>query len=462
MSSAFFGLDLGLRALQANQAAMDVANHNVANANTEGFSRQNVALETTVPYTIPAMNALTGAGQIGTGVVVGSIERARDGFLDLQFRNEVATKQEAQVAQNALEEVEAIFNEPSDSGISALFGEFFRSWGDLANDPSDSSARATVVQKSITLTNAFNRTADQLTKIQNNLDGQVDLAVTDANSLAGQLATLNKQIVQAEVGGKRANDFRDRRDLLLDKLSELTPVVSTENADGSVDVTIGGHAYITGSAVDGLTAVAGGGGLLEVRFASDNALVSLTGGELKGLVDTRDLKLPSYMASLDGIASSMITAVNGLHATGFAVDGSTGRAFFTGTDASSVTVNPALIADTKLIGAASAAGQQGNSGVALSIAQLRTSLNPSLDSAYGSLIAKLGVDAQSSRALYENQTVLVQVLDRRRQSVSGVSLDEEAVHLLRYQRAFEAAARVITANDEMLDKLINGTGIVGR
>lgn len=463
MTSAFFGLELALRALQTQQVALDVTNHNVANANTPGFSRQSAVLATTTPYTLPGFNRAPGAGQLGTGVWAAAIERARDGFLDIQYRAEVSTQRQAEVARDALEEVQVVLHEPSDTGISALLGSFFGAWQALASDPSDSATRNVVVQQASALAAGFNRATQQLSTIQQRLNDEVALTATEINSLTSQLTALNRQIVQVESLGQRANDLRDQRDLLLDRLAELVPVATVENSNGSVDVTLGGHALVTGTTADTLTATpTGPGGLWEVRFASDSVVVSATSGRLKGLLDVRDGNIPSYRASLDTLANTLITAVNGLHTTGYGLDGVTGRPFFAGTDAATIAVDPTISADPRRVAAADAPNEASNNAVALALAQLRHTMSPPPESAYSALITGLGTDARGTQALAENQALLVQHIERRRQVVSGVSLDEETVNLLRYQRAYEAAARLITANDEMLDKLINETGIVGR
>ena len=467
MSSAFFGLDLALRALQAQQGAVDVTNHNVANANTEGFSRQTVEIVTTTPYTLPGLNRHQGAGQIGTGSILKSIERARDLFLDVQYRNELSTQKEAQISLEALEQIEAVFNEPSDVGISNLLTRFFNAWQELAGDPSDSAVRAAMVQEASALANAFNRASDLVTNVQNDLNTQVEMRVDQINSILDQVLALNKQITQVEVSGQVANDFRDRRDLLLDQLSEQLAIRVVENADGSIDVLAGS----SGSRVlvDGVSDTdqvwadtSGPAGRYELKFSSDDALVPIHGGELRGLIDARDIKIESYLTELDTIAGDLIDAVNALHTTGFGLDGVAGRPFFAGSDAGTIAVDAAIVGDPDLVGAASVANQAGNNLIALAIAQLRSTMSPSTEGAFGALIARLGVDTQEARGLAENQEILVGLLGRRREAVSGVSLDEETVNLVRFQRAYEAAARLITAHDQMLDKLINETGIVGR
>jgi len=463
MSGAFFGLDLALRALQDQQTVIDITNHNVANANTPGFSRQTAALGTTTPYTLPGTNRSPQPGQIGTGVSVEAIQRARDVFTDLQYRTESSTLERAKSLQDSLEQVEVTLNEPSDTGLSAQLAKFFPAWQELVNNPTEDAVRATLVQQSATLATSFNKTSQQLTALQKNLDDQVGVNVAQINSLANQIAAINRQIVQVEVTGDHANDFRDRRDLLLDQLSELIGITVQDNANGSINVSIGSHALIQNQTVDQLTTtLTAPGGFREVRFASDSSLVSLNGGKVQGEILARDQYIAGYLAKLDQVAGDLITAVNALHTTGYGLDGVSGRPFFSGSDAATMAVDPAIAADPRRVAAASAAGQPANSAVALQIAQLRHTLSPTPEGAYTALVSTLGVDSAAVRDEVANQTGLVQLLDRRRQSTSGVSLDEEAVNLVRFQRAYEAAARLITANDEMLDKLINETGRVGR
>lgn len=462
MSGTFFGLETALRALRAHQVAVDVTNHNIANANTPGYSRQTAEIATTEPYTVVAFNQPVQAGQLGTGVNVAAIRRSRDALLDAQYRTELSASMQFDGTQAALERVEAAFDEPS-SGLSGPLSDFFAAWQTVTNNPADSAARAVLVQKSSVLAQAFNHTARQLDTIQNDLNNQVASASTEANDLGTEIAGLNRQIVLAEATGDRANDLRDRRDLALDKLAGLVSIATNENSDSSVDVSIGAHAFVTGSNVDALTTTpTGPGGAWDVRFSSDSSLTALNGGEIRALVDARDATVPGYRARIDTIASDLITAVNNLHTMGYGLDGVTGRAFFVGIDAATMAVDPAIAADPRRVGAADAPAQPGNNTIALAIAQLQQTMSPTLESAYGALVSTVGGELQSARNLADSQTSLVQLLDRRRQEVSGVSLDEEAMNLMRHQKAYEAAARMLTAMDQMLDRLINATGVVGR
>ncbi len=444
MTGTFFGLETALRALRSHQAAVDVINHNIANANTPGYSRQAAELATSAPYTVAAFNQPVDAGQLGTGVTVAAIRRSRDALLDAQYRSELSTSKQLDAGQSALERIEAAFDEPS-SGLSGPLSEFFGAWQDLSSNPADSGARAILVQKSSALAQSFNHTASLLDAAQSDLNDQVAAATTDANDLGTEIAALNRQIVLVEGTGDRANDLRDKRDLALDKLAQLMGITTNENPDGSVDVSVGAHAFVTGTTVDTLTTTpTGPGGLWDVRFSSDAALVSPSSGEIRGLVNARDVTVPSYRSQLDTLASDLITAVNTLHTTGYGLDGVSGRPFFAGSDASNIAVDPAIAADPRRVGAADAAGQPANNTIALAIAQLRQTMSPPTEGAYAALVSALGGELQSTRTLADNESSLVQLL------------------LLRQQKAYEAAARLMTALDQMLDKLINETGLVGR
>ncbi|MGE3910322.1 MAG: flagellar hook-associated protein FlgK [Chloroflexota bacterium] len=472
MTSAFFGLDMALRALQAQQTGIDVTSHNVANANTDGFSRQNVKIEATEPFAMPGLNRPTTAGQLGTGSIAADIQRARDMFLDAQYRTESGGLKNAEARQDALEQVEVVLDEPQGVGLNALFNDYYRVWNELSNDPSDLPVRTTVVQQTLSLTQAFNRIAGQLSSIRTGLDGEVSTDVNEVNDITDQILQINNVIVQVELTGQTANDFRDRRDALVDRLSELVQVTVNENADGSMNVLMGAQVLVNGAtSKTNLFTVpnAGNSNYVDITYGSGGPAATVGTAEIAGKLMARDTNVPSYQTQLDTIAANMISAMNTLHATGFDLNGVAGIPFFTGTDASTIAVNAAIVADPKLIAASDTSGATGNNEVVLDILKLRTSMNPPLaagtptsEAAYNSLVAGLGIDNRTARNQVDTQDALVGLLDRRRQSLSGVSLDEEATNLLRYQRAYEAAARVMTSYDEMLDKLINGTGVVGR
>ena len=392
MISTFFGLDVALRALQAQQAGMDVTNHNVANANTEGFSRQNVRIVATDPFTVPGMNRAVTAGQMGTGALAKNIQRARDAFIDSQYRTELGGQKNAAARQDALEQVEVVLDEPQGVGVSSLLNEYYRVLSELSGDPSDLPTRTTVVQQAVSLTQAFNRISTQLNNIRTGLDGEAVSNVADINDITDQILQLNQVIVQVEVTGQAANDFRDRRDLLVDRLSELVQTSVSENTDGSINVLIGAQVLVNGAtSKTDLFAVpnAGNNGYVDVTYGSGGPAATLGKAAMSGLLSARDTSVPNYLSQLNAMAGNLITATNQYHTAGFDLNGNAGQAFFTGTNAATIGVNAAIVADPRLIAAASAANAPGNNSVVLQIMGLRNSMSPPLAGRHADLAERV-------------------------------------------------------------------------
>lgn len=220
MPGLFSTLNIGTSGLSSQQKAIDVTSHNIANANTDGYTRQRAIIEATRPYDTPSMNNAIGAGQMGTGATVSAIQRVRDDFLDYQIRSETSIKGTYDTRDSYLSQVENIFNEPTDTGISSLMGNFFNAWQDLSNNPEGSDARTVVAQQSSTLANALNQTYNQLQSLKQDAQSNLNQQVVDVNSIFNQIDTLNQQIMRVNVSGNQPNDLMDKRDLLLDQLSQ--------------------------------------------------------------------------------------------------------------------------------------------------------------------------------------------------------------------------------------------------
>lgn len=469
MSSAWFGLNTALRSLVASQAMMDVAAHNTANANTPGYSRQRVGLVASEPFSYPAFNRSGLPGQVGTGVSVATITRVRDAFLDLQLRGQVALEGAWTTRRDELAKVEGIFPEPDPAGLGTVLGRFWDAWQDLAVDPTSAAARSAVLEGAATLAGRFNRDAAQLTALTEGIDYQIGRDVATINDLAARIASLNTQIQRISISGDHANDLEDQRDLLFDELSAIVPVGLQPQADGTVTVLIGGIDLVNGDRVRPLTTVLNVAGNVDPAW-SDGGSVTLGGARLGTLVGLRDVQLTGYQARLDSLASTFADAVNAVHATGFDANGAAGGAFFTytaGSAAATLAVAVPLAADARLLAAAGAAGQPGDGSIAGAIADLRMARlfgggTQTTADAYAGIVGQVGSDTRQAIEMARNQGLVTDQLRERRESISGVSLDEEAADMIRFQRAYQAAARVITVVDEMLDILINRTGVVGR
>ncbi len=462
-TSTFMGLQTALRGILAQQRALDTTAHNIANANTVGYTRQEALLAPTMPYTEPAVSRPPQAGQIGTGVDVIEFRRIRDEFIDVQLRAQTMRRGHAEARRDGLEQIELALNEPSDAGVGSLLARYWAAWQDVSNTPEDTATRQALLQGAAALGDGFRNLDTQLATLASQTGQNVTLTIDEINSLASDLRDLNDSIGRAFVVGDRPNDLLDQRDLLLDRLGELGAVVTSDaDGDGALTVTLNGVTL-----VDDLTAytVSESGGNLENLALAES--VSLAGkmGKLAGLVELRDTTIPSYRTQLNAVAAELIAQTNALHATGFDLNGAGGGAFFTGAGAADIDVSAALIAAPALV-AASSNGQPGNADNALALAALRTTAlavlgGATIDDSYQQLVTTIGSDAREAMRSFDNATILSDGLDDRRQSVSGVSLDEEMASLVRYQRAYQASARALSAMDEMIDILVNRTGRVG-
>jgi flagellar hook-associated protein 1 FlgK len=465
----FRALETAFRGLMAQQRAVDTANHNIANANTPGFARQRVSLVPSMPYTVPAFNRSGLAGQVGTGVLVASITRVRESVFDLQYRVQSQALGEASTLVDAYAQIEAVFNEPTEAGLGTLLDRFWRAWQAVGNQPEDLAARAALVQDATTLATNLNRMRRQLTELQTDTVTKLTLQVSEVNSIAERLASLNQQIVAALATGQTPNDLMDQRDLLLDKLARFTGATIRPLPNGAVNIYLGGYPLVDQDQWFPLS-VQVSGGTASVLWQGTTSPVALERGSLQASLHLHNAVLPGLVQKLEDIRDALAHEVNTLHMTGYGLSdlsGPPGRSFFRLTAGGELEVEPSLVADPQLIAAADAPGEPGNNAIARQIAELRSKLvlnsgTATINDFYNTLVAEVGGASQTAQVTRDNQRALVEAIDRQRQEIMAVSLDEEMANLIKYQQAYGAAARAITAVDEMLDRIINGMGLVGR
>jgi flagellar hook-associated protein 1 FlgK len=465
--STFMGIETTLRGLLAQQRALDVTGHNIANASTEGYSRQTAEM-TTTPALQVAPNQL-----LGTGVDVTQYQRIRDSFVDTQLRAQTMLQGSASTKEDGLSQVELVLGEPTDSGLNTLLSKFWSSWQDLANAPENTATRQALVQSAGALADGIRSLSSQLTTISQQTALNATSTVAEVNSIGKDVVSLNGAIANAVAVGDAPNDLRDQRDLALDKLSALGAVSSTEYPDGSTKVTFDGITLVDGTTQRTISESVPGT-LVNNAPTPEAATLSATLGKLGALADLRDVTLPGYVKSLNTLASTLITQLNALHGggtdvnttvqtTGFGLDGTSGKKFFGGTNASNITV----VVSPDQIAAAAVANAPGDSTNATRIAGLATdtTLGPlsgaSISGAYAQLVTAIGSDSKDAQRASTNATTLVNSLTNRRQSISGVSLDEEMANLVKFQRAYSASARAMNAVSDVLDLLITRTGRVG-
>ncbi|PIW21592.1 MAG: flagellar hook-associated protein FlgK [Candidatus Aquicultor secundus] len=459
----FFGISIARRALEASQYGMDVTAHNIANANTPGYSRQRAILAATPSFPYPGYNRPMLQAQLGTGVEVKSVERVRSSYFDSQIRKENQALGGWEVKDDALKQLEAIFNEPSEAGLQNIMGEFWNAWQQLSKNPESLSVRTSVIEMGRTLTSTFNQLDAKLSRLRDNLNDQAAVKVDEVNNIADRIYALNNEIIRIQTFGVEPNDLKDERDKLIDDLSKIADITVGEQDSGATLIFLNGRQLVSEYSANHIQTTPNGlnSGYYDVTWESDGSAVTLYGGEIKSLVDSRDVTIQNYRGDLDTLASTLITEINNLHAAGVGLDGTTGWNFFTGTGAADIALSADIDDPTHVAAATDAAAIPGDNSNALAIGKLKDTLltidgnNVTMNDFYRSTVTNLGIESQESGRMITNSKLYYDLIENHRQSVSGVSLDEEATNMIKYQRAYEAAARVITMLDDMLDTLIN-------
>jgi len=566
----FASLNLGTEAMRAAQGALGVIGHNIANINTEGYSRQRAILETSTPQQ-------ANPGQRGTGVSFDRIQRLNDAFTKIQINSETRKFGEFSIASDILDQMETILNEPDDNGLQVAISDFLNSFHTLANNPEDFGARSITVQKGVSLGNKLNFLSNSMSEIQAQVDDLVNLKVDEVNAITERISSLNNRIASAEAGGLQdANDLRDIRELELRNLNQILSVTAYEDENNLLIVETQGAVLVAGTQQIPLGTINDVDGHLIPADGRNGAPVTVLGGEFKGLLDARDSAIDRTVENIDELSKKIIEEVNRLHSRGATLDGHTqatgtvsisqlnerlvnlervGDTHFTpvagsfyisaysavdGTfqEEQAIAVDPnadsindiiarvntafasgrvqaQLTAGNKLefIGAAGVRFQfiedstergddsdllmamgintllEGQSGFtfavrqevqddlslvaagnssspgdnrnALAIAALKESspLNngaSSFEEFYAEIVSRSGTDAQVASRNEENQASLLELLDQRLASTTGVSLDEEAANMLTFQRMFQAAAKYVRTMDSVLETLILG------
>lgn len=602
MSSILSALNTANSTLQADQTVIETIDHNVANANSPGYTLQTANLVAAPPYTVPSMMRATGPGQIGAGVQVNGIDRSRDALLDNQYRYQNQYAGQYATLNTQYTQIQGILNEPSPTGLSANMNKFFSSWQALGDDPTNAGARASLQQAGVTLASNFNSDAQQLTQAQQQADAAVTTAVTNINNVATQIANLNSQIRAVKASGQQPNDLLDKRDQLIDQLSNAVPIVYSTGADGAVTINLAtqvpgtttlqiarpsaaplvsgattnllvtnsmgiptyastatgteamslsgtfsgttGANYIvkvtalTAGAVTGASYSNDGGntwtasasatspftlsnginasftagavvgdqfsftanGTAATSFAVQgaplvdplalspaSATTNPIGGQLGAAVQLRDVVIggpTGLIAQLNTIAQAVVQAVNVQHAAGYDLaTGATGKPFFNvgspattltppftavGTvTAANIVVDPAIVANPQAIAAASTANAPGDGANAQALANLRLAVGAAgsplpgetIGKAYEAMITTMGASAQQAKSANDSQGVVMQSLTSQRQSLGGVSMDEQMTMLIQFQHSYAAAARIVSTMDSLLDTIVNHMGL---
>ena len=451
-------LQTALQSLLAHQTALAVASQNIANAQNPDYSRQVARLKASIPIPDPSLSDGMLWGQLGTGVTVTEISRQYDALLLTALRMSNSRVAHQQTLLNGLERLNAILSEPTESSLNNLLAEFFEAWRDLASNPENIGNRAIVIERARLVLNRFQNIKTQLNYDKTLVRLQLETEVEQLNIWLEHVARLNEQIVAAKTAGLQPNDLMDERDAVLRQIAQRISIQVFEQPNGSVIVTASGHELVSNAQFRSIKVVLSTDGTPNATLSDTGNVLPLSEGILAALREFFQQILETIQNRLKAIVDNLAQAVNALHQSGYGLDGSTGEPFFVLIN-NEWQVNPSLINDPRKI-AASATGSAGNGEIAASIAKLAEepldSLNgQSVLGAYRNLIGLVAARTQGVQNSYNAFSEVQRFLQNRRDVVSGVSIDEELVDLMRFQQAYLAAARVIQAVDNLVNELLS-------
>lgn len=452
MSGLYGSLSIALSSLLANQQALETSTNNVANSNTPGFSRQR-------PVIVPGDPIVLGRLTVGSGVLVQKLQSLRDPILELRLHQETQNEGALESSVSALQQLQVNFS-GTDSGIGDAITKFFDSLQQLSTDPSNPSLRQGVLTAAGNVASAFNTTAKNLQSQRNSLDLNVVQTVGEVNTLTAQIAKVNEQIAALENVHQDAGPFVDQRNTLIRQLSKLVDVSVIQTEHGVTLTTASGVPLVAEERSFALSTMMGTNGMHRVYSASSDVTGSITAGKLGGLLGMRDSTLPGVQSDLDQLASGFANAINAAHRAGFDLNGGPGVDLFAPPPAGGTGAASALsvaITDTALVAASSdgTSGSNGNLELLAAVHDQAVANGQKPLDFYSNLIFQVGSDTANAYADQEASQMILQQLEDQRASVSGVSLDEEAANMVRYQTAYSAAARVVSVVNEMLDQVVN-------
>ena len=455
--SLFNTLRSGATGLYASQMRIDIVSSNISRANDPTYSRQRAITESIGFRDI-------GPGTVGMGIEISEILRSRDAFLDARYRDDRSTASQFGHMTATLGQLEALFDEVSGSGLGTVMSEFWDGWNEVSNTPTDPTAKVSLIGKAKQLATTLHNLENELGQERDRLDGEISYTVGTINTLTGQIASINADIVAVSKGGEiSANDLLDRRDALVDQLSQLIDVDIAEGSNGII-VRSGGLAMVEGASAHRLeleTEIEGESFSVRVVYGGDGTGLAPRSGTLAAMLEERDEIIPEISAGLDEVAVGLIDAVNDIHREGYSADGQhTGLDFFTGDSARTIAVNDAIAADPSHI-ATSESGLAGDNEIALQLAELRD--RPVLDGAtigdkYNNLVLAIGLASQEAQ-FSESMAISLSIQsDMQREQVKGVNLDEEMVDLISLQNAYQASATVVSTVDELIQSTLTMVG----
>ena len=442
--------DISRRSMVTYQRSMDVASNNIANAGNKDYTRQRaiISTETTQQY----------AGIVwGSGVKMDDIERVRSSLTESQIISNNQKQSYNERSSILLGQVENVFSEPSELGISNLMGQFFSSWSELSANPTSTALRGNVVYAAQNLSAKVKDINENFEVIKTSIYNEFNDKVREVNNDLSAIQNINRQISEASAIGQNANDLLDKRDLIISDLSKLVNIQVNYQSDQTANISIGGvFAVDKGSYTEFEMSATEGN--LDMVVVGGTKKVVLTGGEMGALTDTFSNKIPAYKEKLDSVITQLVTSVNEIHNTGYTVDDPAivGGDFFDSYENGELKIKDSILEDNNKI-AVSSDGTSGNGDIGIKLFEIGDSdvLNGSkLVDVYSSLISEVGSHKQNADRMSESGSIVLAQLENQRDSQSAVSVDEEMLNVIKFQKAYEASAKLIRMADEMLDTLM--------
>lgn len=456
MANSFGSISMMGNAMRAYQSALEVTGHNIANVNTLGYSRQRIGYSSVQGHLVSA-----GANSFitGNGVTISGVRRAREFLTEQAMRQSTSDLSQFETLANSLSSIEGIFPEPGPNGIGEALSKFFDSWSALASNPNDPGAKILVQTAGLTLTSRVREAFSALSSRESDFTTQIATTFDRVDVLSDQIASLNQEIASKRASGAEPNDLMDLRDSALQELSSLIDIRTNDLADGTISVQTGNFVLVHGltsqkipRSYDASTQTLSSGGLSSV----------VGGGSLLGLMQSLN-KATTYQGNLDELANNLRTQINTIHQSGQTKSGATGVNFFndatpqTGAVDFSLSSEVAASVDNIVV---NSTGKDGDGGLALALSKLRdasiTNLGgKSFKGYYGQFVAGVGADSNYARGQLNTEAAVSASIEARRQSESGVNLDEEMSNMLRFQRSYQAAAQALKVMDEVTEQLVN-------
>lgn len=446
-------LSIALSALQAAQTSLAVTTNNVANANTPGYTRQRAVLTESLPVVMAPFT-------FGTGVTLEEIQSLRDPILQVRIQQETQQQGQLDAFVGAMQQAQVMFNSTSGDDIGSQISNFFSSINQLSGDPSNLALRQGVITAGVTLANAFHTTAANLNQQRSSLDQNVVQTVQQVNTLTSELARINGQIDGMQKLGENVNTYVDQRDQMISQLSALIDVSTVQSNDGLTLTTSAGVPLVTGDQSYALSTQQDSSGVQHIFSLGTDVTTKLTSGKIAGLLQARDQNIPALLSNLDTLEAALANGMNAAQRGGFDLNGTQGGDLFTAPPANGVGAATGIavaITDPCLIAASSDAttGSNGNVANLLAVHDQPLAGGVTLSGFYSDMVFGVGNDVSSASAEQTASQMMLNQLQDQRGSISGVSLDEEASNMIKFQQAYQAAARIVTTINDLMTTAVN-------